>query len=446
MHVLAPESPSDINTIYIEKEPLTHRTMTNFSEIEESTMRHIIQKSVTKSCELDCLPNIFIKQHLTVLLPLITRAVNVSITTGKFPDNLKEAILWPLLKLGLDHLPQNYRPVLNLPYLGKLIESCVSDQLVHHTESTGNVEPFQSTYRANHSTETALLKVKANLLNAMDGKEVVCLILLDLSVAFDTVSHDILLNHLHYWFRVTDTALAWVRDYVSNRTQRVSVEVDGKKAESHKVLLKQGVPQGSILGPLLFTLYISPIGDICHQHNINLHGYTDDTQNYLSFRPDKHDTNKIRCKENLERCIFEVCTWMCKNLLKLNDNKTEFLLIGTRNMLKQSGSMLITVGNDNISNAHKATNLGVTFDKHLNNMDHINNLSSTLFFVSRNIARVCHLLDQDSTKIIVQALIMSKLDHCNSLLIGLTKYNLQKLQKIQNMCCRIILEVRKYDL
>ena len=145
MHILAPESPSDINTIYIEKEPLTHRTMTNFSEIEESTMRCIIQKSATKSCELDPLPTIFIKQHLTVLLPLITRAVNVFITMGKFPDNLKEAILWPLLKkLGLHCLPQNYRPVLNLSYLGKLIESCVSDQLVHHTESTGNGDPFQS--------------------------------------------------------------------------------------------------------------------------------------------------------------------------------------------------------------------------------------------------------------------------------------------------------------
>ena len=156
-------------------------------------------------------------------------------------------------------------------------------------------------------------------------------------------------------------------------------------------------------------------------------------------------TNKIRCKENLERCISEVCTWMHTNLLKLNDNKTEFLLIGTRNMLNQSGSMPIKVGNDNISNTDKARNLGVTFDKHLNNTDHINNLSSTLFFVSRNIARVRHLLDQDSTKIIVQALIMSKLDYCNSLLIGSTKYNLQKLQKIQNMCCHIISKVRKYD-
>ena len=353
------------------------------------------------------LPTIFIKHHLTVLLPLITRAVNLCVTMGKFPDNLKEAILWPLLKkFGLDHLPQNYRPVLNLPYLGKLIEGCVSDQLLHHKESTGNVKPFQSTYRANYSTETALLKVKADLLDAMDGKEVVCLILLDLSASFDTYSHNILLNHLQYQFRITDTALAWVRDYLSNRTQRVSVEVDGKKAESHKVLLKQ-VPQGSILGPLLFTLYVSPIGDICHQDNINFHGYADDTQNYLSFRADKHDTNKIRCKENLERCISEVCTWMCTNLLKLNDNKTEVLLIGTRNMLNQSGSMLIKVGNDNISNADKARNLEVTFDKHLNNTDHINNLSSTLFFVTRNIVRVCHLLDQDSTKIIVQALIMS---------------------------------------
>ena len=199
--------------------------------------------------------------------------------------------------------------------------------------------------------------VKTNFLDAMDGKEVVCLILLDLSAAFDTVSHDILLNHLHYWFRITDTALTWVRDYLSNRTQSLWVELDGKKAESHEVLLKQGIPLGSILGPLLFTLYISPIGYICCQYNINFHGYADDTQNYLSFRPDKHDTNQTRCKENLERCISEVHTWMHTNLFKLNNKKTEFLLIGTRNMLNQSGSMLIKVGNDNISNADKARNV-----------------------------------------------------------------------------------------
>ena len=234
-----PENPNDTNSIYIEKEPMTHRTIRNFSEIDESEMRCIIQKSATKSCDLDPIPTIFIKQHLSVLLPLITRAVNVSITTGKFPDNLKEAILHLLLKkLGLECIPQNYRLVSNLPYLGKLIERCVSNQLVQHTESTGNVKPFQSAYRANHSMETALLKVKADLLDTMDGKEVVCLILLDLSVAFDTVSHEILLNCLHHWFGIAGTALAWVRDYLSNRTQRVSVKVSGKKAESQKVLLK----------------------------------------------------------------------------------------------------------------------------------------------------------------------------------------------------------------
>ena len=214
-----------------------------------------------------------------------------------FQDNLKEAILWPLLKKTWARPSPSELQILYQTFhiLGKLIESCVSDQLVHHTESTGNVQPFQSTYRAKsfYRDSTAKSQSQPPGMPWM-AKKWCALILLDLSVAFDTVSHDILLNHLHYQFGITDTTLAWVRDYLSNRIQRVSVEVDGKKAESHKVLLKQGVPQGSILGPLLFTLYISPIGDICHQHNINFHGYTDDTQNYLSFRPDKHDTSKIR--------------------------------------------------------------------------------------------------------------------------------------------------------
>ena len=120
MHVLAPESPSDIKPIYIEKGPLTHRTMTNFSEIEESPMRCIIQKSAMKSCELDPLPTIFIKQHLTVLLPLITRAVNVSIAMGKFPDNLKEAILWPLLKTWAIPSPSELQTCVEPSILGQI--------------------------------------------------------------------------------------------------------------------------------------------------------------------------------------------------------------------------------------------------------------------------------------------------------------------------------------
>ena len=134
--------------------------------------------------------------------------------------------------------------------------------------------------------------------------------------------------------------------------------------------------------------------------------------------------NKELCRSNLEACTSELWVLMHTNLLKLNDSKTEFILTGTRNMLNMYGKMQITIGDDTINNVDSAKNLGVSFDKHLKNTIHINKLSSTLFYTIRNIDRVCRL--QNNTKILVKALIISRLDYCNSLMLGISKYNLDK--------------------
>ena len=136
-------------------------------------------------------------------------------------------------------------------------------------------------YRLDHSTETALLKIKADILENMDNQQVTGILLLDLSAAFDTVSKDIFINHLHHQFGITGTALAWINDYLSNRTQKVKIG----DAESLPAVLTKGVPQGSVLGPILYTLFTAPGGDLSKKHNIAYHGYTDDTQNYHSFSP-----------------------------------------------------------------------------------------------------------------------------------------------------------------
>ena len=179
---------------------------------------------------------------------------------GCFTDNLKEALLRPLLKkLNLDLIFKHYCPVSNLTYLSKLVERAVCNQITHSAAQTGNTEELQSAYHEDHSTETALLKVNMDLLAALDNQEISCLILLDLSAAFDTVSHKLLLNCLKYQFGFGEKILKWVNDYLSNCTQQVKVN----DSESELVKLKYGVPQGSVLGPILFTLYTSPLGDIC---------------------------------------------------------------------------------------------------------------------------------------------------------------------------------------
>ena len=147
-------------------------------------------------------------------------------------------------------------------------------------------EKFQSTYKASHPTETALIKVKDVILRAADNQRVMCLILLDLSAACDTVSHPLLFNRLQHHFGIQGTILKWIENYMQDDSHRVLVEDSNNRAgTSDNTILKQGVPQGSVLGPILFTLYISPLGDICREHGVIFQSYMDDQQNCLCFSP-----------------------------------------------------------------------------------------------------------------------------------------------------------------
>ena len=223
-----------------------------------------------------------LKQYTEVLVPSIHCIITTSLSQGCFTDNLKKAVLRPLLKKSnLDLTFKNYHPVSNLCFLSKTVEKAVCNQITSFVAQTNNTEELQSAYCEDHSTETALLKVKTDLLTALDNQEVSCLILLDLSAAFDTVSHKLLLNHLKYCFGFGSKVLEWIKDYLSDCIQQV--KIDDRVPDSVK--LEYGVPQGSVLGPILFTLYTSPLGNICKKYGVKYNCYADDMQNYFSFKP-----------------------------------------------------------------------------------------------------------------------------------------------------------------
>ena len=193
------------------------------------------------------------KSCLDVLAPPITEMVNLSLLRGYVPENWRTAVVIPLLKKpGLDLVYKNFRPVSNLPFISKVVEKAALQQLLVHCEKNAPLPKFQSGFRKYHSTETALLKVQNDILMSMDNKEVTLLVLLDLSAAFDTIEHSIL-NILQQDFGVVGTALNWFDSFLSGRKQRILAS----DKTSDDFNLNCGVPQGSSMGPFLFTLYVS---------------------------------------------------------------------------------------------------------------------------------------------------------------------------------------------
>ena len=381
----------------------------------------------------DAIPSSIIKDVFDAVGPSIQIILNSCLTSGTVPSCFKHAVVQPLLKKhNLDaKCLNNYRPISKLPFISKVLEKAVLSQLTPFLTTHNILEPLQSGFRSLHSTETALLKVTNDLLLTLDSGDNAILILLDLSAAFDTVDHNILLTRLDQQVGIRETALLWFSSYLKHRTFSVSIG----QFSSSSAPVSYGVPQGSILGPMLFSLYMLPLGDIIRKHKISFHLYADDSQLYLPLK----SRDSI---QSLLVCLEDIRNWMANNFLQLNGDKTEVIIFGPS---KARHTALSNLGHLTPLVKPHARNLGVILDSELCLDKQISTVVKNSFYQLRVISRLKSFLSHNDLEIVIHAFITSRLDYCNSLYLGLPQSSLRRLQLVQNAAARLLTGTRRHE-
>jgi hypothetical protein len=304
--------------------------------------------------------------------------------------------------------------------------------------------PVQSAYRADHSTETALLKVVNDLLLTVDDGDAAVLALLDQSSAFDTIDHSILLHRLNALFGISGIVHSWFSSYLSGRLQSVCIA----GVPSAAVLLLFGVPQGSVLGPILFTLYNSPIHSISQKHSVADHYYADDDQKYLRFAlgdSNSEQADQQRAFSQLSSCIAETKMWMADNFIQLNDPKTDALVVFSEFSKRKPAKIDLVVGAASITSSSSVRNLGVILDENLTMRQQITKTCRSANFHLRRIAKVRKYLSRSATAQLVSAFVLSQMDYGNSLLAGLPADRLKPLKRVQLSAARVVTGARRRD-
>ena len=409
-------------------------------ELRQVTDREVIDivKSLkSNACGVDDISAFFVKLSITQAATALTDIINSSFSQGIFPDRWKKAIVIPIPKLDNPQTPSDYRPISLLSVLSKIIEKLVALQIVAYLTLHNLFDTKQSAYRKNHGCPTALLEITDEFFKALDKGEIVICTLLDYSKAFNCANHDITLAKLK-WLGFSNSALRWVNSYLSGRSQSVKTQ-DGF---SNWKNLANGVPQGSILGPLFFTILINDFKDIIQ--DCGYHLYADDSRIFISGPI--HEILLMINKLNSD--LNKIADFSVANNLSLNVGKCKFIILGSTQSLEIVDSMIlpnIMIQGRRLERKREVYNLGVLVDENLTWETHVNKTIGQAYGKLKNAYHSKNLLDRKGKIVVVEYYILSQLNYCNIIMQNLKQSTKMKIQKLQNACTRFIFGLRKFD-
>ena len=409
----------------------------SYSEVTDLEVLKVVRSIKTNACGVDGISAFFFKLGISESVFAFTEILNASFKYNKFPERWKKALVKPLPKITNPVTASDYRPISLLSTFSKVIEKIAVKQMVEFLKNTGYLDNLQSAYKQSHSTITALLNVTDNIYEALENSELTFLVLLDYSKAFDCVNHRLIIAKLKA-AGFKNEALEWVKSYLSGRSQKV---VAGSE-ESDWAFCINGVPQGSVLGPLLFTVLVSDIGDAIKRGRYHL--YADDTQLFYHCKVEDANTTVAKINSDLEN----ISNFSKRNCLKLNASKSKFIVIGSRPNLKKLKSVnldQIKLGNETIEREYTVKNLGITFDELLSWTNHVNLCVAKAYGKLRQAYRFKNFLTDKVKWNLCETYILSNFNYGDIILQGLSNQLENKIQKIQNSCIRFSFGLRKYD-
>lgn len=401
----------------------------SFTNVSQSDVFKSISCIKSNAVGLDLICPRFLKLLLPYLLSHLTHIFNTILTTSEFPLTWKSAKVLPIPKSG-----NELRPICILPMISKAFEKILCLQITNYIEKHKLLSKYQSGFREKHSCLSALIYVCEEIRSAIDNNEVSFLGLLDFSKAFLNVDHNIMLRKLFSDYKFSRSSLKLLQSYLSNRQQ--AVFYNGKL--SSFLNINKGVPQGSIMGPLLFTLYINDLPKYLNRAKVHL--YADDVQIYLNC--DKTVIDNCAIEFNSELCAIK--NWADSNTLVLNPSKCKCLVISKRST-EVSSVPEILIGNETVPKVESAKNLGIVFNKTLTFEHHIRSSIGKVYGMLRCLWISRAYTPKDTRMLLAKSYLIPTLLYGCELYVNMDSVSRQKMTKIFNNIIRYVFNLKRFD-